>query len=327
MFDQVIIHGRSATVENQYFELRRPPSSRASPNSRSQRPHESNDLSTKEAYYNFSLLPILDASGAVAGVNYEGAETTAHVVVERRITTLLDIENRIHETMVLQDVWKNVLDGLGKNVQDVPFAFLYSGTGDSGSMTERLLLEGSIGLPKDHPVANLHSANTTLTPLIAKTWESGKAMMVNCADLKWQSELASARHADDSASEHQPFIIPGRGFETEVTSALILPIPRLAGSEPIGILILGMNPQQAYDEPYQKWIRQLTESLVRVVASVSIPDELRRQQRAIREMAAEHARIASVLIGKKREEELAATTLKRIADMVCNWSITVALLV
>lgn len=51
------------------------------------------------------------------------------------------------------------------------------------------------------------------------------------------------------------------------------------------------------------------------MASISIPEESRRQQNAAQQMAREHARITSILTGKKREEEVAAATLNRIADM------------
>lgn len=340
MVDEVMIHGRSVTVENAYYEVRRAPySTKASPDLRSQHTHENDGLRAQEGYYNFTLLPILDATGGVAGVLYEGVETTPNVIGERRLSTILRIDDRSSDVTTLKEIWKAVLDGLNHNVQDVPFAFLYSSTDGppkNDSVADRFSLEGSIGLSSDHPLGRLSAQNTSLTAFIEQVLTSGDSMMVNCSDLKWRSEgsinphqvhqldLNSSPKDMDSASSgsnesfslhHQPFIIPGRGFDHQVDSALILPIPRLGGSEPSGILVLGMNPQRPYDDSYQQWVRQLTESLVRIVASISIPEESRRHQSATQQMAREHARITSILTGRKREEELAATTLKRIADM------------
>lgn len=358
MFDQVMIHGKSVSIENGYFKLKRAPQSSRASLDPSHLSHESDELRAREGYYNFSLLPVFDADGGIAGVLYEGLEVTSNVVAARRLSTLIRFEESGSGSQTMRDVWKTVMDGLEQNQQDAPFAFLYSGTGDptAETMSQRLSLEGSIGLPVDHPIAKLHSPNASLASLIDKAWSSRKPTIVRCSDLRWQCEGTDTRRssieldiqsgasqaesvtlkeandrsespsilhvsADDPAFSdnlalgHLPFVIPGRGFGDEVTSALILPIPRLGGSEPIGVLVMGLNPQQTFDEPYQEWIRQLTESLVRLVSSISVPEELRRQQRAIQEMAREHARITSHLTGKKQEAEIAGLTLRRIADM------------
>lgn len=258
MVDEVMIHGRSVTVEDAYYEVRRAPySTRASPDSRSQHAYENDGLRAQEGYYKFTLLPILDATGGVAGVMYEGVETTPNVIGERRLSTILRIEDCSSDATTLKEIWKAVLDGLNHNVQDVPFAFLYSRTDDppeNESVADRFSLKGSIGLSSDHPLAQLGAQNTSLIVFIEHALTSGDSMMVNCSDLKWRSggsikphqtqhsdlnssskdmEIASDANTSPSSdlpafprlsqSEsgsdesfalcHQPFIIPGRGFD------------------------------------------------------------------------------------------------------------------
>jgi hypothetical protein len=358
MFDEVLIRGRAKTVENFFFAIHRAPSSSwESPDTTFSHSHDTYDLDAKESYFTFTLLPIFDANGRVTGILDEGTETTPYVIADRRLATILRIEDHSSEVTTLKDVWKTVLDGLDQNEQDVPFAFLYSGTDDptAKSVAQRLSLEGSIGLPMEHPLAQLKSPNTSLTTFIEKAWNSGKPMIVKCSDLKWQREgtvsprqnneldlgsntndqesvqetkskscrtspsfhrLSSQKSisSEDSALHHRPFVVPGRGFGTQVTSVLILPIPRLGSSEPIGALVLGMNPLRPYDNEYQIFQQQLTESLIRSVASISVPEEQRRQEQSTREMAREHARISSHLMGKTQEAEWTGVTLKRLAE-------------
>jgi PAS domain-containing protein len=360
MFDEVMIHGRPVLLENHYFALQRSSLSArgGSPVSAFSESHETHNLRSKEGYYTMNLLPIFNATGGVAGVLYEGTETTPYVIAERRLATILRIEDGSPEVTTLKDIWKIVLDGLVQNEQDIPFAFLYSGMDDPTveSVAQRLSLEGSIGLSMDHPLAQLDSQSTNLAAFIERACNSGKPMMVKCSDLKWQPEgtIGSCQNnqldrgssvsdperdqeaeskyssespaslplspnrpnsSEDSTLRHCTITIPNRGFGSQIENALILPIPRLGGSELSGVLVLGMNPHRSYDNDYQKWIRQLTETLIRTVASISVPEELRRQQQAIQQMAREHTRITSHLTGRRREEELAGATLKRLADM------------
>jgi hypothetical protein len=360
MFDEVMIHGKAVTVVDQYFALERPSlSAQTSPAiSIGSQSNDTHIGHAREGYYTFTLLPIFNANGDITGVSYEGTETTPSVVGERRLSTILSIENRSSEITSLKDVWSVVLDALDHNVQDIPFTFLYSKLDDSmaKAVTQRLSLEGSIGMSTDHPLAQLDSQNTSLATLIEQAWNSMEPMLVKCSDLKWQSEGATEPHQNDQLdpgpdvnelesiqeakgrpsqdspaflrlSSHKsdssedctlrqgPFIISDRGFGSPIESALILPIPHLGSSEPVAVLVTGMNPQQSYDDDYQQWVKQLTEVLTRTVASISVPEELRLQQNAIQQMAREHARVTSYLTGRKREEELAGATLRRIADM------------
>ncbi|QDS70990.1 hypothetical protein FKW77_007621 [Venturia effusa] len=359
MFDQIMLHGQAVLLQNHHFSLQRPPvSARTSPASSSfAQGHEARDTHTRESYYTINLLPIFDASASVTGVLWEGNETTRQVVAARRSATLLSVEECSQEAATLKEMWRHVLDGLDQNVQDVPFALLYSRTNDpTAELMEQLLsLEGAIGLPLDHPVASLHESDTNLTAWIKKAWRSEEPVIVDLAELGWHSRRTDSQissmelnmpsgttqidamrlrggdnssgsssfsrssgdepiSTDESLPNYKTFIIPGRGFGDEVTSALILPIARLPGLEPVGVLIIGINPQQSYDGPYQTWARQLTESLARGVTSISVSDELRENRRTIREMTEEHARASLHLTQGKEHAEKAESLLRRMAE-------------
>jgi PAS domain-containing protein len=75
-----------------------------------------------------------------------------------------------------------------------------------------------------------------------------------------------------------------------------------------------MNPQRPYDQEYQNFIRQLTESLIRATASITIPDDQRRYRSQAEEMALKHAKISSHLMQRTQEAEHAKSTFERLAE-------------
>src|SRR5438093_9231676 len=79
----------------------------------------------EEGYFTLSFSPIRDEAGRVQGVFTTAAETTRHVLGERRLRTLRDLALRGIEARTTEQVCESALRTLAANPGDIPFALLY----------------------------------------------------------------------------------------------------------------------------------------------------------------------------------------------------------
>src|SRR5579884_3010299 len=79
----------------------------------------------EECYFTFSYSPIRDESGGVGGVFEPVAETTDHVIGERRLRTLRDLAARASRARDVRAACVAAAETLADNLYDIPFAGLY----------------------------------------------------------------------------------------------------------------------------------------------------------------------------------------------------------
>jgi PAS domain S-box-containing protein len=188
MVDSVFKTGKATGLENLYFGIERGPNYPAI-NVMSQ----VKDIPPPiiETYFSFVLVPIFDENGEVIGILNEFAETTHNVIAQRRVATLLDLQTRIVAENTLGEASKAIINSLEPNIQDVPFALLYSiNTPNSNApvtpditIPRRCVLEGAVGNPVDHMIPDLSSTAACLTPSIEEAWRTGKPVKTSHFDL------------------------------------------------------------------------------------------------------------------------------------------------
>ncbi len=81
---------------------------------------------TEECYFNYTLSPIYDPSGKVAGIFNAVIETSYKVINERRNQLLYRLSMLAHNFSSSLAAYENVLMVLGEHNMDIPFAAIYS---------------------------------------------------------------------------------------------------------------------------------------------------------------------------------------------------------
>lgn len=104
------------------------------------------EVPNEECYYNFIISPIIGSSGVAEGVLKQAHPRTSQVIQARRMQTLHKIREHVELIRDLDrdEFWRLLLDGLGANKEDCPFALLYKVV--SGN---RCVLAATLGIPDE----------------------------------------------------------------------------------------------------------------------------------------------------------------------------------
>lgn len=79
----------------------------------------------EQAYFNYTLSPIIDASGKICGIFNSLMETTDRVLAERRASLLKQFKSASAKFDKLGSAFEEVLGPLQRERRDIPFAALY----------------------------------------------------------------------------------------------------------------------------------------------------------------------------------------------------------
>jgi PAS domain S-box-containing protein len=87
----------------------------------------------EETFFTFSLSPIRDESGNIGGLFHPVTETTATMLSERRTRALRDLTAQLGGAGSRAELYRLLIQALGRFELDLPFVMLYERDGDSGS--------------------------------------------------------------------------------------------------------------------------------------------------------------------------------------------------
>ncbi|KAG7146409.1 hypothetical protein HYQ46_004794 [Verticillium longisporum] len=139
---------------------------------------------TEEAFFSWSLVPLVGSDGDVVGIYNPAFENTRRKVNERRMLTLREVGEKTAAARDVRSFWPRVREGLEYNDIDIPFALIYSVKDDSESEMSSmhsgsvaypplLQLEGAIGINEDHPAAipdlNLRASDEGFAPYMRQS--------------------------------------------------------------------------------------------------------------------------------------------------------------
>ncbi|KAJ4299349.1 hypothetical protein N0V90_004594 [Kalmusia sp. IMI 367209] len=234
----------------------------------------------EEAFFSFQFIPILDSDGHVAGYYQPLVETTRNKLLERRISSLVEIGSETAKARDLNTYWDLVINTIATNDRDIPFALLYaaenfsssalSSTSTPGSRKEsdEFLLKGSIGVRGDHPVApsmiDLKDDTNIFHPHLAQAMKAMMPVVVHFSDLRLPDGFLAG--------------IDWRGYGDPCRCVVFCPIRPTTTEQVQGFLILGVNPRRPFDEDYKQFVHVLLRLLATSLASVVLFDEEMRQK-------------------------------------------------
>lgn len=244
----------------------------------------------EQAFFDFTLMPLIGPDGRLAGIIDELSESTRIVRAERRRHSILQISERLTSADTLKELWCQLITGLENEAakDEVPFAMFYAVVDDVSdgvpvasepnshcATSKKAVLKGQMGIPSENNVAvnsfpldynASHSrADGIATPCI-RAWHTGK------------SEMLSA--SDNTIPDCLKISNPDRADGSQVRDVMVLPVASLARKEKevVGILVLALDPRCPYDSEFQAWVHVLTDLIERSATLISLPEQQRRAQ-------------------------------------------------
>lgn len=267
-------------------------------------------------FQSWTLTPIFGTGSTpeLLGVYNAPFETTGKVINNRRMRTLLKVSEDTALAQSVTEFWQLVLNALVENELDFPFALLYSVlddvendttssgasiSSDSSANIKSVILEGSLGVPKNHS-----SAQTRLdlkrhlggyVPALREAMKTRQPTLLSLSDSMLPVDLTQGYN--------------WRGYGEPSKEAVVLPLRPTNAENTLGFLVIGVNPRRPYDADYESFVRILTRQLANSLASVTLfQDEIRRGTNAAEVAVAERIKLSEELAFQK-------SRLQRIAEV------------
>jgi signal transduction histidine kinase len=215
----------------------------------------------EECYFTFSYSPIRDESGGIGGVFTPVAETTAHIVGERRLRTLRDLAARAGGARNTQDACSAAAETLAANAWDVPFAALYLLDDDRNIAR----LAGAAGIePGAHAAPEWIPLSGMAPPLAAAARDSQSTEIPNLADIVGP--------------------LPGGAWDTPCQGGIILPILMPGHTDSSGFVLAGVSQRKRLDVSYRTFFELVSGHISNAIADARAYQEERRQAEALAEI-------------------------------------------
>ncbi|KAF2664424.1 aerobic respiration control sensor protein-like protein arcB [Microthyrium microscopicum] len=272
----------------------------------------------EETYFSMKFLPIFDGQGATIGHFETVSETTKQVLLQRRLSMVLELSEEINKSRSVTDYWTLVKEVLSHHEKDVPFALLYSVeteggpaeelasviTPDSGEDTS-CMLRGVLGWEGSSPPqlqTVLFNDTKGLMPYFRKAMVSGDPIVVVF---------------DDDTISNNPLIeTMAKTFGETCKSIAIFSVNPTSGDDHIlGFVVIGLNPLTPYDDGYHQFILVTSRLLSASLTSILLNEkDIQRREKAMDRAEALKTKLMQQLLVTQREVERSSLKFKRFAE-------------
>jgi len=214
----------------------------------------------EETYWTFSCSPIADDAGTVRGVLVAVQDTTVPVIRRRRLAVLCDL-GAVSTAASAAGAARAAVSALGRHGADLPFALAYLFDGG------RAELAGAHGVGPGEPAAPavVERADAPVWPL-------------------WDGRTRIRTGLRDRFGEFvNPVVVGGVG-RSAPDRAAVLPLTVAARPEPVGALVLGVSPYQAFDSGYRAFLDLVGGQVSGVITDALAYEDERRRSAALAEL-------------------------------------------
>jgi signal transduction histidine kinase/DNA-binding response OmpR family regulator len=238
--DEVLVHGRTLQFTDERQILER-------------------NGYPEECYFTFSHSPIRDENGAIVGLFTASTETTRHILNERRMRVVREVAS-VSSTASLPDTCQAVLDVLAHTRESLPFAVAFLAGADDFTVDQ----VAAYGLAADPTTAAVPDLSACLGDpgLIDRVIRTARAEVVTGL----RDRLADTFE-------------PGPLGPLTPEQAVVMPLLVSGRSDPIGALVLGVNPYRPLDEELRAFHtvlgRQIRTTLTDAIAFETERDRVR----------------------------------------------------
>ena len=184
----------------------------------------------EETYWTFSYSPIVNDANEVLGILVATTDVTGRVVGERRLATVYELGTLPRAGLhSLKEAAQASLEIMGRNRPAMPFAACYLLEGDELELAASYgLLTGTdacpLRVPKEASLA------------VARVARTGRSQMLDLRPL--------ARPGD---------IAPSPLGNAVPTLAMLKPLTISGEDDPVGVLLMGVNPYRGVDHVYRSF--------------------------------------------------------------------------
>lgn len=281
---------------------------------------EKGDGSLEETYLRWSIVPIVpETENNAVGFLQPVSDTTKMRLWDRRMPMLINLGESLVAARDIKSYWRKTLEALEacEPSYDIPLAILYSVGDDrkipqsSSTQTDNYntvcRFEGSLGVPKNHPL---------IPPTLALTASKDGLSLAFRQALKTRTPTVLSTK-DGTLPEDLLHGIHWRGFHDPCHEAIICPIRPTKNERVMGLLVLGLNPRRPYDPEYQQYISLLNQKLTTTLASIVLLEEEARRNRNISEQAAyDRATLKEKLAVQTKEANEWVSKFQAIAELI-----------
>jgi signal transduction histidine kinase len=215
----------------------------------------------EETHFTIAYSPVPDetAPSGIGGVLATVHEITEKVVAERHVALLRDLGRRsLVEAKTAEAVCATAAGIVAKHAIDIPFAAIYLIDPDGKSAR----LAGTCGMDPGEP----------MSPLVIDV-EHVYCQVLPAETLRVVDELSTR-------FEHVP---PGPWGDPPRV-AVITPIPSNKPGQPAGILVAGVSPRLALDEPYLDFYELVAAQLATGIANARAFEEEKKRAEMLAEL-------------------------------------------
>lgn len=179
----------------------------------------------EETYHTFSYSPLPDDEGNPGGLLCVVTEDTDRYIAERRLKVLSELSAQISTTRDEQELCAAIERCLGANKHDLPFSLIYLAETDN----RRARLACKTGI----------DAGLVATPLSIERDLPGKPWPA--FEVLTQAEPVLVSNLTDRFGS-----LPCGAWNVAPQMALAVPIAQQSQAQPVGIMIIGLNPYDVY---------------------------------------------------------------------------------
>jgi diguanylate cyclase (GGDEF)-like protein/PAS domain S-box-containing protein len=234
----------------------------------------------EECYFDYGISPIRGEEDRIVGIFMPATETTPRVLARRRSFLLHALAKGTAGASSVEQACVLGTDILASGAADVPFCMTYL-----LSENDRLAyLVASAGFPSDS------SACPAIVPL-ANNDETEHPWPFSTVLRTGQRQIL------DDLATRIPETIPGGSWPEPARCAAVLPLVGAWDNNPLGFLVLGINPRRHYDGQYEGFVTQVTDGMVAAIANAHGHD---REHMALRTRLDKIASTAPVAIFEMR---------------------------
>nr|XP_031864017.1 uncharacterized protein CI109_000661 [Kwoniella shandongensis]KAA5531089.1 hypothetical protein CI109_000661 [Kwoniella shandongensis] len=246
-----------------------------------------------ECYHTWSWLPIRQEDGTVGGLWNSNVDSTKKVLVDRRLATTREIGEQSAIARTTREFHSAVIDVLGANPRDIPFAAMYqvtvpteTGKGEShppATIKVNLTRTGSVGVPEDDPSSPSHLAfslrpaprsvgsndstnprprSPTLSvasslsvPSMSPLAFQDDQQLPGCTQWPFREALQTRRMVlvENCAELVKNF--PIREWDELPNAAVVIPIANDSDQGvPPAVLTVGLNVRRPFDDDYENFL-------------------------------------------------------------------------
>ena len=217
----------------------------------------------EECFFTFSHSPIREVDGTIAGMFTASIETTAKMVGERRMRVVRQLgAMSVTDAGSTVDCCRAALNILRRTRESVPFAaaVLTSDADSADPAVDDWEPVGGYGLAADADVSDFLRAVDSRDGVLQRVLKTADAEAVT------------------GLRDQLPDVLPaGPLGPLRPDAAVVLPLTVSGRSEPIGALVLGVNPYRPLDDDFWAFAKLIGRQ-IRVALTDTIAYELERQR-------------------------------------------------